>query len=645
MYSEIKRVKGYNKIILILIAIALVVLMGVVTLFIYSLLEGVVSLLTVVSATSMFMVCLPLSLLLYRSSKDRTSKNLFLGLFTWFVLLSLSAIMWYIIPFTIQVPWMIFAAKIIMVISYVPLQVILLIVYMHERRRIEPNAMTFILFANGISALFVLYFVVYGLGSFQADKFDSIIYAISVLGDILFLTIGSVLLLNHLSDKLRYVFSILFVNMILSLIGDSLNMFGYLGLYDTAGYAQPIYDIMLLITSAALLAYSLSNIKSITVEEMNQKLNEERLLTNDLVMQSPDPICICGPNGNLINANMPFLKLFGIDGALSANTFNIFDHISRFDVNITEKTDRLRRGETVMIDGAKMSPLQGKEIYLHLKAFPAFTPDGTISRYIIFLEDITVRKRAEEEMRATRMQAELYLDLMGHDIRNLNQISMGYLELALDMLNLDEQGRQLISRSLEAMKSSSKLIDNVKKIQRAEKGDVEFKEMNVGDLIEELIPQYANISGRDVRIHFIVECDCLVLANDLLSDVFANLIGNSIKHSKGPVEVNILVSRLIVGNVRYCRVFIEDDGPGVQDAQKVRIFDRFKQGDTVVKGIGLGLYLVRTLVDDFGGRVWVEDRVLGDHTKGSRFVVMLPEVDHIDRATSSQYSQDDNTRA
>jgi signal transduction histidine kinase len=43
--------------------------------------------------------------------------------------------------------------------------------------------------------------------------------------------------------------------------------------------------------------------------------------------------------------------------------------------------------------------------------------------------------------------------------------------------------------------------------------------------------------------------------------------------------------------------------------------------------MGLGLYLVRTLVDSYNGSVWAEDRVKGDHTKGARFVVMLPAVD------------------
>ena len=52
------------------------------------------------------------------------------------------------------------------------------------------------------------------------------------------------------------------------------------------------------------------------------------------------------------------------------------------------------------------------------------------------------------------------------------------------------------------------------------------------------------------------------------------------------------------------------------------------KGTNKAKGMGLGLYLVKSLVDSYGGRVWVEDRISGDHTKGDRFVVILPAVNN-----------------
>jgi signal transduction histidine kinase len=69
---------------------------------------------------------------------------------------------------------------------------------------------------------------------------------------------------------------------------------------------------------------------------------------------------------------------------------------------------------------------------------------------------------------------------------------------------------------------------------------------------------------------------------------------------------------------------IEDNGPGIPDELKNVIFNRNARGNTKAMGTGLGLYLVKTLVDDYGGSVKVEDRVAGDRSKGSRFIVVLP---------------------
>ncbi len=74
----------------------------------------------------------------------------------------------------------------------------------------------------------------------------------------------------------------------------------------------------------------------------------------------------------------------------------------------------------------------------------------------------------------------------------------------------------------------------------------------------------------------------------------------------------------------YYQVSIEDNGPGIPDNFKLKVFNRMLQGNAAAKGMGLGLYIVKTLVDSYQGRVWVEDRVPGDHAKGAKFIVLLP---------------------
>jgi signal transduction histidine kinase len=130
--------------------------------------------------------------------------------------------------------------------------------------------------------------------------------------------------------------------------------------------------------------------------------------------------------------------------------------------------------------------------------------------------------------------------------------------------------------------------------------------------------------GKEVIINYGPQPKWFVVASELLKDVFTNIIGNSIYHALGPVTVDVLMSKVHEDGREYYRVSIEDNGPGIPDEMKDKVFSRLQRGMTRASGAGLGLFLVKRLVEDYHGRVWVEDRVPGDHTKGARFVVLLP---------------------
>jgi PAS domain S-box-containing protein len=235
--------------------------------------------------------------------------------------------------------------------------------------------------------------------------------------------------------------------------------------------------------------------------------------------------------------------------------------------------------------------------------------------------------QAEEALLDAKSQAELYLDLMGHDINNMNQVGMGFLELALDTLNLDENGQSLLSKPMSAFENSTKLIDNVRKLQKVKSGELCNTEMDIGQVLKDVQFHYSHLHGGNVSINYVPVIGYVVRANALLYDVFSNLVSNAIKHSNGHPIINIKVEQARENNHDYYKVFIEDNGPGVPDDLKPMIFNRRLKGGQKAKGSGIGLFLVKTLVDDYGGRVWVEDRVPGNHTRGSKFVVLLPRVE------------------
>jgi signal transduction histidine kinase len=325
-------------------------------------------------------------------------------------------------------------------------------------------------------------------------------------------------------------------------------------------------------------------------------------------------------------------RIFGLNPKDFNGTFDSFLELIHYSDRYIVRTallDSLDKALPLELD-CRIVSYQG-ERFVHIKgdSVAVFNKLGKPSRMIGVILDITERKIAENALHEEKMRSDIYLDLMGHDINNMNQIAMGYLELAHDKLKsdgrLDESESEFIERPLETLKSSSKLIDNVRKLRALQENKVTDELISIGEVLDDVKNEYSTMPGRNVTINLTGANGCSIKANKLLRDVFSNIVGNAIKHSNGPLIINILVSEIEQADANYCRVSIDDNGPGIPDTKKKSIFDRFNKGQTHAKGSGLGLHLVKTLVEDFNGRIWVEDRVPGDYTKGSRFVLMLPK--------------------
>jgi len=109
-----------------------------------------------------------------------------------------------------------------------------------------------------------------------------------------------------------------------------------------------------------------------------------------------------------------------------------------------------------------------------------------------------------------------------------------------------------------------------------------------------------------------------VLADNLLPEVFANLIGNAKKFGGPAVEITVRVE----DRGDEVEVSIEDTGPGIPD--KNGAFRRFGKGEGSLAGAGLGLYICRMLIERYGGSIRVDDRVEGRPEEGVAIHFSLP---------------------
>lgn len=286
----------------------------------------------------------------------------------------------------------------------------------------------------------------------------------------------------------------------------------------------------------------------------------------------------------------------------------------------------MKTGESVVGEVIDIQRLDGTRGTIISSASPIRDADGKTIGGVEVVQDITRQRKLEHDAIEAKEQAELYIDLLSHDISNMNAAIRGYLELALEKMDIEEKNKQYFTKPIDIIETSNRLIENVRKIQQVEGHDAKHGMIDLGWLLEDVRSEAESYPGREVKINYKTTIKKFVIASELLRDVFENIITNAIKHSTGPVEISISLTKMFENGWEYYKVAIEDDGPGIPDEVKTRLFQRKQRGRSKTAGTGLGLFLVKKLVEDFNGRVWVEDRVPGDHTQGANFVVMLPAV-------------------
>ncbi|WP_174591449.1 PAS domain-containing sensor histidine kinase [Methanocella conradii] len=337
-------------------------------------------------------------------------------------------------------------------------------------------------------------------------------------------------------------------------------------------------------------------------------------------------------DGRILTANPQFFEMTGYAEDETSGMLWPMDFTTpESKDSIIHAMDGLYKGEKayhhdeglIRKDGSKV-PV---EVFVHI-----YYPERQAEHYYYsFISDITQRKESEKALKRSKASTDLYLDILTHDINNMNEVGIGYLELALDHLRTEGKitDKTLLERPLMALEYTTSIIRNVRTLQRIESKGAPGEPVDICSVLLEVKKQYSRVPGREVTINYRPTPECYVLANELLREVFLNLVGNAVKHSdpKKPLTVNIIQRLVSEGDKKYCRVDIEDNGPGIPDEMKKSIFERFRQEGVRPRARGLGLYIVRTLVEEYKGKVWVEDRVPGDHTKGARFVVMLPLFD------------------
>jgi PAS domain S-box-containing protein len=336
-------------------------------------------------------------------------------------------------------------------------------------------------------------------------------------------------------------------------------------------------------------------------------------------------------DGRILTANPQFFEIIGYTMEEAGRLRWPTDFAPPQSIeSIIHAMDGLDKGEKAYRHDEELIKKDGSSIPVEVFVHIYHPSSREAHHYYSFIYDITQRKKSEEALKRSKALADLYIDILTHDINNMSQVAVGYLELALDRLRAEGkiEDKTLLERPLATLEYEASIIHNVRTLQRIESRELPCEPVDICSVLLDVKKHYSRVPGRDITINYRPSPECYVLASELLQEVFLNLVGNAVKHSDPgkPLVINIIQTLVSEGGNKYCRIDVEDNGPGIPDEAKKTIFRRFKEGARPWAR-GLGLYIVRALVEEYKGKVWVEDRVPGDHTQGARFVVMLPLLD------------------
>lgn len=236
----------------------------------------------------------------------------------------------------------------------------------------------------------------------------------------------------------------------------------------------------------------------------------------------------------------------------------------------------------------------------------------------VTVRDISTRKAYEKKLEDQRDNLEILNQVVRHDIRNNLQVVQGYAELLEN--EVSDDGRSHLQTIQKSSTHAIRLTETARDLADVMlQTDIETEHISLAEIIEEQIDQIRT-EHPDAEISTDSPLPNLTIqGNEMLHSVFRNLFQNAIQHNDKEVpKVSVSVTK----SEKLVHLHIADNGPGIPDSQKDSIFGKGEKG-LKSSGTGIGLYLVKTLVEGYGGDVWVED----NEPAGAMFVVALPLTD------------------
>jgi len=384
--------------------------------------------------------------------------------------------------------------------------------------------------------------------------------------------------------------------------------------------------------------------QDITERKRGEKaLQESEARYREFVDNSPIGIYRTAPDGQILFANPALLRMLGYssfaeiaDSNLEESAYGPGRERAEFQ-RIVEEEGQVRNFE------AAWARRDGSVVHVRDSARAIRDADGAVLYYDGTVEDITERKRAEEE--GARIEAQFHqaqkMESVGrlaggvaHDFNNLLTVINGYSQMALGKLGANDPLRDSLAEIYKAGERAAGLTRQLLAFSR--KQVLEPRRLDINRVVDEMRPMLERMMGEDVEVRVALHAEGATIHADphQLEQVVMNLAVNS--RDAMPRGGKLLIETASVHRDencarlypesrpgRYVRLAVSDTGVGLDEATKARIFEPFFTTKGVGKGTGLGLSMVQGIVAQSGGYV----EVYSEMGNGTTFKIYLPALD------------------
>jgi signal transduction histidine kinase len=283
------------------------------------------------------------------------------------------------------------------------------------------------------------------------------------------------------------------------------------------------------------------------------------------------------------------------------------------------KNEAIKRLPIIILTA--LSESEDKIIGLRLGADDYMTKPFSMDELILRVQTVLRKKRTEDKLMDRLKRGNDIPALFYHEVRNQLYIIGAFSDLITRKGEEWETRAEFLGRLKNAAVALSEYLEGMSLFSKIENGEREIRleRLSLKETINKVIMSYkkdAAARGVHIEIGCSGEIDTVELNSIAMKMILSNLIGNAIKYNRK--DGSILVTTL--GNGNRLVITIEDTGLGIDPADIPHIFDNFYRSRRVEKhisGTGIGLYIVKTLVNAMGGEIKVES-ALG---KGSKFTI------------------------